>query len=66
MYTGEVTVPTANILRFMEAARELKIEGLYTSSQQVSPQPSFIYPSPDVGVSHSKVSSVSFLPDCIA
>ena len=41
MYSGVVTVPTANILRFMEAARELKIEGLASSpaSQPLSPPP---------------------------
>lgn len=38
MYTGVVNVPTENILRFMEAARELKIEGLSASSEPVSPQ----------------------------
>ena len=37
MYTGVVNVPTDNILRFMEAARELKIEGLSASSEPVSP-----------------------------
>ena len=39
MYTGVVNVPTDNILRFMEAARELKIEGLSASSDPGSPRP---------------------------
>ena len=56
IYTGVVNVPTANILRFMEAARELKIEGLSAPSEPVSPSPNSTVPSPSVGVSQLQVS----------
>ena len=53
MYSGVVTVPTANILRFMEAARELKIEGLASSSSASQP----LSPPPDQAVSVSQPES---------
>ena len=56
MYTGLVIVPTANILRFMEAARERKIEGLSTSPEPHSSN--LLFPSTGLGFSHPRVSLV--------
>ena len=56
IYTGVVNVPTANILRFMEAARVLKIEGLSTSSEPVSSPPNSTLALAGLGISQLEVS----------